>query len=306
MGQQGERGNVGSGRVDSVTLQWPALPLQDWKQTRDTLHLYTQVAGKIRLALSPEEPEWQHVVLYATARGLTTGPMPFRGLAVEIAFDFLDHGVTISMSNGPAREIALVPRSVAAFYADVMKALKELGVDVRLNPMPQEVPHPIPLNEDTTHAAYDRGAIARFWQILSDVDMVFREHRAPFRGRQTLVQFFWGSFDLSYSRFSGRPADSPSKANLIMRKGMDAEEVCTGFWFGDDRLPEPAFYCYAYPKPDGLENATIRPAAAFWSKEIGEFLLRYEDVRTSPSPRAAILDFLQSTYQAAKQLQAPS
>jgi len=279
-------------------MPWPALPLEEWKQTCDTLHLWTQVPGKVRLALSPEEPEWQQVVLYVTSRGLTTGPVPFGERTFEIAFDFLAHKVTIWTSDGPMREIALVPQSVAAFYATMLKALNGLGIVVQLNPMPQEVPNPIPLNEDTTHAAYDRTAIAKFWQILSRVDMVLREHRAPFRGRQTLVQFFWGTFDLAYARFSGRPVALPPNANLMMRKGGDAEEVCAGFWFGDDRLPEPAFYCYTYPKQDGLENAKVRPAAASWNKDLGEFILRYEDVRTSASPRAAILDFLQSTFEA--------
>ena len=280
-------------------MPWPALPLEEWKQTCDTLHLWTQVPGKVRLALSPEEPEWQQVVLYTNARGLTTGPIPYQERTFEIAFDFLAHKVFIWTNDGPLREIALVPMSVAAFFAAMLTALKELGIAVQLNPMPQEVPNPIPLDEDTTHASYDRNAIAKFWQILSSVDMILREHRAPFRGRHTLVQFFWGTFDLAYARFSGKPVALPPDANLMMRKGGDAEEVCAGFWFGDDRLPEPAFYCYAYPKQDGLENSQIRPAAASWNKDLGEFIMRYEDVRMAQSPRAAILDFLQSTFAAA-------
>lgn len=280
-------------------MPWPALPLQEWKDTCDTLHLWTQVPGKVRLALSPEEPEWQQVVLYTTARGLTTGPMPYQGRTCEIAFDFLAHKLFIWTNEGPMREIALVPMSVAAFYAAMLKAMKELGIAVHLNPAPQEVPNPIPLDEDTTHASYDRDAVAKFWQILSSVDMIVREHRAPYRGRHTLVQFFWGTFDLAYARFSGKPVVLPPDANLMMRKGGDAEEVCTGFWFGDDRLPEPAFYCYAYPKVQGLENASVRPDAAGWNTGLGEFIMRYEDVRTAKSPRDAIMEFLQTTFAAA-------
>jgi len=278
---------------------WPSLPYAEWKETLDTIHMYSQVPGKVRLALSPREPEWQHTALYVNARGLTTGPIPYRDYTFEIQFDFLRHYAEIATSLGPGASIRLESRTVADFYQAMMEALARLGIDVAINPKPQEVPDPIPLNEDTKHNSYEEADVARFWTILSVVDGVLREYRAPFHGRHSLVQFFWGSFDLAYFRFTGRPASAPPGANLLMREGLDAEMICAGFWFGNDRLPEPAFYSYMAPKPDGLERAAIRPAAAGWNKDIGEFIMRYEDVRTSSSPRETILEFLKSTYDAA-------
>lgn len=278
---------------------WPSLPYAEWKETLDTVHMYSQIPGKIRLALSPREPEWQHTALYVNSRGLTTGPVPYRDHTFEIQFDFLRHYVEISTSLGPGASIHLESRTVADFYSAMMRALAQLGIDVAINPKPQEVPNPIPLNEDTEHDSYDEGAIARFWTILSGVDSVLAEYRAPFFGRHSLVQLFWGSFDLAYFRFTGRPASAPPGANLLMREGLDAEMICAGFWFGDSRLAEPAFYSYIAPKPEGLERAVIRPASAGWNENIGEFIMRYEDARTSPSPREMILEFLQSSYEAA-------
>jgi hypothetical protein len=261
--------------------------------------MYSQIPGKIRLALSPHEPEWQHTALFVNSRGLTTGPIPYRDHTFEIQFDFLRHYVEITTSLGPGASIHLESRTVADFYAAMMGTLARLGIDVAINPKPQEVPDPVPLNEDTEHNTYEEADIARFWTILSAVDGVLREYRAPFRGRHSLVQFFWGSFDLAYFRFTGRPASAPPGANLLMREGLDAEMICAGFWFGDGRLAEPAFYSYVAPKPDGLERAVIRPAAAGWNKDIGEFIMRYEDARATPSPRETILEFLQSSYEAA-------
>jgi hypothetical protein len=278
---------------------WPSLPYAEWNETLDTIHLYSQIPGKIRLALSPHEPEWQHTALYVNSRGLTTGSMPYLDYTFEIQFDFLRHYVEISTSRGAGASIHLESRTVADFYVSMMRALAQLEIDVAINPMPQEVPDAIPLNEDTKHDTYEEGEIARFWRILSQVDMVFREYRAPFHERHSEVQFFWGSFDLAYFRFTGRPASAPPGANLLMREGLDAEMICAGFWFGDARLAEPAFYSYIAPKPDGLERAVIRPAFAGWNKDIGEFIMRYEDVRTSTSPRDTILEFLNSSYEAA-------
>ncbi len=278
---------------------WPSLPYDEWKETLDTIHMYSQIPGKIRLALSPHEPEWQHSALYVNSRGLTTGPIPYRDHTFEIQFDFLRHYVEISTSLGPSASIHLESRTVADFYAAMMEALEGLGIDVSINPKPQEVPNPIPLTEDTQHSTYEEADIGRFWTILSGVDSVLREYRAPFRERHSLVQFFWGSFDLAYFRFTGRPASPPSGANLIMREGADAQMICAGFWFGDQRLAEPAFYSYAFPKPDGLERAVIRPAGAGWNTDIGEFIFRYEEARAQPSPRAAMLEFLNSSYDAA-------
>jgi hypothetical protein len=279
---------------------WPSLPYAEWKETLDTIHMYSQIPGKIRLALSPHEPEWQHTALFVNSRGLTTGPIPYRDHTFEIQFDFLRHYVEIATSLGPGASIHLESRTVADFYAAMMEALARLGIDVAINPKPQEVPDPIPLNEDTQHNTYEEADVARFWTILSGVDGVLREYRAPFRGRHSLVQFFWGSFDLAYFRFTGRPASAPPGANLLMREGLDAEMICAGFWFGDGRLSEPAFYSYMAPKPDGLERAVIRPASAGWNKDIGEFIMRYEDARATPSPRETIREFLQSSYEAAE------
>ena len=278
---------------------WPPLPYNEWKETLDTIHMYSQIPGKIRLALSPHEPEWQHTALYVNSRGLTTGPIPYRDYTFEIQFDFLRHYVEISTSLGPGASIHLESRTVADFYSAMKATLERLGIDVAINPNPQEVQNPIPFNEDTEHNTYEEGEVARFWTILSSVDSVLREYRATFKERHSLVQFFWGSFDLAYFRFTGRPASAPPGANLLMREGLDAEMICAGFWFGDGRLAEPAFYSYMAPKPDGLENSVIRPAGAGWNKDIGEFIYRYEDARAQSSPRAAILEFLKSSYDAA-------
>ena len=278
--------------------RWPSLPYTEWQATCETIHMYAQVAGKIRLCLAPPEPQWGHVALYVTARGLTTSPIPYDGRTFEIIFDFIGHSVVIAVSDGQTRSIALVPRSVAAFYQEVVDALRSLGIEVTFSTTPQEVPDPIPFERDTTHTSYDGAAVERFFQVLSRVDMVFKKHRAPYRKRHTPVQLFWGSFDLSYTRFSGRPANPPPKAGLIFRLAMDAEEITAGFWPGYSRFPEAAIFAYTYPKPDGIENAAIQPSAAFWSKDIGEFLLRYEDVRAADSPEEAILQFLRSTYEA--------
>lgn len=229
--------------------------------------------------------------------------MAYDSFTVEIEFDFLTDQLRFETNDGRAPTIPLQPRSVADFYAEVMHVLKTLGMNVEINPMPQEVPNPIPLTEDRTHASYDPEQVAKFWTILSGVDTIFRKYRAPFRGRHTLVQFFWGSFDLTYSRFSGRPADPPPHANLLFRKAMDAEEICAGFWFGYEKLPEPAFYAYAYPKPDGFETSKVRPDGAYWNSEIGEFILSYENMRTAQSPENALLEFLNSTFDIASSLQ---
>lgn len=283
--------------MSSSADAWPALPLDVWKDTCDTLHLYTQIPGKIRLALSPPEPEWNHTPLYAGARGLTTSPIPYEDRTFEIAFDFIWHKVIIAVSDGQTKFIDLEPRSVSAFYADVMNGLRECGIHVKINDKPQEVPDPIPFPDDHVHASYDRAAVERFWRAMVSIDATFKAHRAPFRGRHTPVQLWWGHFDFAYTRV-GRPVTPPPNAGLLMRVGGDAEQIACGFWPGDEKFPEPAFFAYAFPKPDGLEKAAIKPAAAYWSKDIGEFILRYEDVRKSPSPRDALLEFLSSTYDA--------
>jgi len=285
------------GRADVVTSQaWPELPLAAWQASKDTLQLYTQIVGKIRLALAPPEPQWAHVTLYVTARGLTTSPMPYRDKTIQMDFDFVAHKFIIDVSDGGSLSLDLRPRSVADFYADVFALLEELGVVVHVNPIPQEIPDPISFEKDTIHSAYDPEYVHRFWQVLATVDTVFKRHRAPFNGRHTPVHFFWGSFDLAYTRYCGRPATPPPGSNRMMRLSMDAEELYAGFWPGDARLPEPAFGVYIYPKPDGLEAAKIAPSAAAWNADIGLFVLRYDDVRRSSSPADMVLEFLASTY----------
>jgi hypothetical protein len=280
---------------------WPALPLSSWKDSCDTLHMFAQIVGKVRLALAPPEPQWAQVPLYVTARGLTTSPIPYGNRSFQIDFDFISHRLSIASDDGRTKDVELVPRSVADFYAAFVAALHGLGIDVRVWPMPVEVPDPIAFPEDRVHAAYDAGKVQAFWRVLVQADAALKEHRAPFGGRHTPVQFFWGSFDLAYARFSGRPATPPSN-DTIMRIAMDAQEVNAGFWPGDSRFPEPAFWCYAYPKPDGIERLQVRPPAAFWSDVLGEFVLRYEDVRASPDPRATLRDFFASTFEGCARL----
>lgn len=276
--------------------EWPELPLEPWRATCDTLHMYAQVVGKIRLALSPPEPEWAHVAMYVTPRGLTTGPIPSGDRTFQVDFDFVEHRLEIAVSDGQSATIELVARSVRDFYRSFMETLRGMDIAVHVWPMPVEVPDPIRFDRDDSHASYDPDAVRRFSRALVHVDAALREHRAPFRRRHTPVQFFFGSFDLAYARFSGRPATPPS-GDTITAAAMDAEEICAGFWPGDDRFPEPAFWCYAYPKPHGAERLTVRPSAAFWSDALGEFVLRYEDVRSAGSPRAALRDFLESTFE---------
>lgn len=275
----------------------PELPLETWQASKDTLQLYTQIIGKLRLALSPPEPEWAHVVLYVTSRGLTTGPIPYRDRTFQVDFDFIAHKLIINASDGTSESIGLGPRRVADFYADVFALLEELDIIVDINPIPQELPNPISFEKDTLHAAYDADAVHRFWQALTFADTVLKIHRAPFFGRHSLVHFFWGGFDLAYTRYSGKPATPPPGANKMMRLSMDVEEVYTGFWMGDARYPAPAFASYVYPKPPKLETFGVRPSAAAWNEQVGLFILPYDAVRTADDPTAALLEFFASTYQ---------
>lgn len=279
-----------------MSQNWPALPLAQWQSTKDTLQLYTQVVGKVRMVLAPPEPQWSHVTLYVTSRGLTTSPMPYRKRTFQIDFDFIAHKLLIASSDGRTRTLNLEPRSVASFYDCVMSLLSDLDISVTITPMAQEVPDPIAFSQDTTHASYDADYVHRFWTVLSLIDSALKRHRAPFRGRHTPVQFFWGSFDLAYTRYTGKPAAPPPNANFIFRTSMDVEEIYAGFWPGDARFSEPALGCYVYPKPPDLEQRTLRPSAAFWNAQLGLFILRYDDIRTAQSPEDAILEFLSSAY----------
>jgi hypothetical protein len=274
---------------------WPELPLEAWRDTCDTLHRYVQIVGKVRLALAPPEPEWAHVALYVTSRGLWTGPIPYKDRSFSVTFDFIDHVVRIDVSDGQQRSLPLVPRTVADFYREFMQLLAQLDIDVHIWDVPVELPDTLAFDQDVEHRSYDPEYAHRFFQVLVHVDAAMKEHRAPFRMRHTQVQFFFGSFDLAYARYSGRPAKPPSN-DVIMRRAMDAQEICTGFWPGDHRFPEPGFWAYAYPKPDGIENAAIEPAQAGWDPNLGEFLLRYSDVRAAADPHAALRAFFSSTF----------
>ena len=275
--------------------EWPELPYESWRPTRQTLHMYTQVVGKLRLALSPFEPQWSNVPLYLTARGLTTSPVPFGAGTFDAEFDFFDHVVVLRTSEGG---LARVPLSgpVAEFYRAVMEALGGLGVSVRVSELPSEVPDPIPFPLDREHHVYDGEQAHRFWMVLTRVDVVMKRHRARFRGKTSPVHFFWGSFDLANTRFSGRPASPPPGVDTILRYSEDAEQICAGFWAGDRRTPFPAFFTYGYPRPEGIELAHPRPDAARWVDEVGLFLLPYDAVRVAPEPAGAVLEFLTSTY----------
>ena len=287
--------------MPSARDAWPPLPLAEWEGTRATLHMVTQILGKLKLALLPMEPEWGQVPLWVTPRGLTTGPLPDETRTFAVDLDLVDHSLTIADSNGELVSLPLRP-PVASVYRDLMAALGKLGVKVEVSTLPSEVADPIPFPDDTTHAAYDPEPVDRFRRILVLVDMALREHRAGFKGRTTAVSFWWGTFDLAVTLFSGRPASPPPDADPIMRRGMDAEETCVGFWPGDDRFPDPAFFAYAYPSPEGYAASPVAPRGAFWSDALGEFVLPYEEVRSAASPHDAILAFCRSTHEAAATL----
>lgn len=289
------------GRVASLEV-WPELPYSEWKDTLATMHMNLQIVGKVRLALTPFEPQWANVPLYLTARGLTTTPMASGSLIFQIDVDLVSHQVVIQTAQGETRRVVLTARPVAVFYADFMSNLSALGIHANFRAIPDEVSDPIPFAEDTVHSAYEPEWANRFFRVMSQADLVLKEHRSRFRGRTSLSQFFWGTFDLANARFSGRAAEPPPGAGLIARRSADAELICAGFWPGDARYPEPAFFAYAYPRPDGIELQAIEPPAAGWESELGEFALSYDEVRRSESPREAILQFFESTYAAGARL----
>ena len=280
---------------------WPPLPYDEWRATRDTLHMYTQVVGKLRLALSPFEPEWANVPLYVTARGLTTSPLPAGSRSFDAELDLVDHALLMRTNDGFVERRPL-GGAVADFYRDVMDALRRMGIDVTLSLVPSEVPDPIPFPDDRTHDTYEPEHVARFHRALSTIDLVMKEHRAGFRGRTTPVQFFWGTFDLAHTRYSGRPATPVPGADVITRFSEDAEEICAGWWPGDARTTHASFYAYAYPAPTGIGAIPVEPADAAWDESTGLFLLPYEATRSAADPRRALLDFLRSTYAGAAAL----
>ncbi|HEX7175756.1 MAG TPA: DUF5996 family protein [Pyrinomonadaceae bacterium] len=281
-----------------ATNNWPSLPLNEWQDTYATLHMWTQVVGKIRLALTPLVNHWWNVPLYVSARGLTTSAMHYHDRTLEIEFDFIDHLLRITCSDGTTRTLPLEPRTVADFYREVMRLLGELGVEVKIWTTPVEIPDPVPFEEDTAHASYDPEYAQRFWRILSLSARVLEEFRARFVGKCSPVHFFWGSFDLAVTRFSGRTAPERPDADSITREAYSHEVISHGFWPGAGPLGAAAFYSYTAPEPPGLKEAAVRPTSAFYSNELSEFLLMYDDARQSDSPEAALMEFLQSTYEA--------
>src|SRR2546426_7842740 len=281
---------------------WPSLPYEAWKDTRDTLHLWTQCVGKVRMELSPFLNHWWHVTLYVTPRGLTPSSIPYQGGTFEVTFDFIDHNLSIRTSEGTTKALPLIPRSVAAFYREFMACLQALGIEVTINPLPSEVSNPIRCDVDEIHASYDLVYAQRFWRILAQTDTILQRYRSAFLGKSSPVHFFWGSFDLALTLFSGRRAPERPGADRITREGGSHEQISSGFWPGDDRFPAPAFYAYTSPEPPGLKSASIRPAEAFYGQELGLFLLRYDDVRNASLPELALLEFFQSTYEAGARL----
>ncbi|MGC2108498.1 MAG: DUF5996 family protein [Candidatus Korobacteraceae bacterium] len=288
--------------VHSNDQTLPQLPYDVWKDTQATLHMWTQIVGKVRLGLCPLVNHWWNVPLYLTARGMTTLPMPYGDRAVEVCFDFIDHKLLIETSDGARTELALKPQSVADFYQAFLSALADVGVSIKIWTTPCEIPNPIAFEKDRTHASYDAESAHKFWRILTWVDAVFKEFRAPFLGKASPVHFFWGSFDLAVTRFSGRRAPERPGADSITREAYSHEVSSAGFWPGGGDIKGPAFYSYAAPEPDGFAAQAVRPQAAFYHPEMKEFLLMYDDVRTAASPKAALLDFLQCTYDAAASL----
>jgi uncharacterized protein DUF5996 len=279
--------------------RWPALPLAEWKDTYATLRMWTQIVGKIRLALSPPVNHFWGSALYVTARGLTTSPIPYEKGVFEINLDFVAHALEITTSSGEGRSFRLMPRTVAEFYAELMGTLKSLGIDVKVWTMPVEVPRPVRFTMDESHASYDSEYAHRFWQVLVSADTVFREFRSRFIGKSSPVHFFWGSFDLAVTRFSGRRAPERPGADPITKEAYSHEVISVGFWPGDGEVvKDAAFYAYAAPEPTAFKERQVRPAKAFYSMEKNEYFLMYDDVRLADSPEQALLDFCQSTYEA--------
>ncbi len=286
---------------------WPSLPLEAWRETYATVHLWTQIVGKIRLAQSPWLNHSWHVTLYPTATGLTTSFIPYGTRAFQIDFDFLQHQLTVRSSEGGSGNIVLEPQSVATFYKRLMEEMRALDLHVKIHGKPNEIADAIPFDQDDTHRAYDPEYANRFWRVLVQADRVFNEFRARFIGKCSPVHFFWGAPDLAVTRFSGRrapqhPGGIPNLPDWVTREAYSHEVSSCGFWPGGDPIPYAAFYSYAYPEPAGFAKATVRPGEAFYSTDLREFILPYDVVRESESPDDTLLDFLQTTYEAAADL----
>ena len=281
---------------------WPSLPLDSWKDTYATLHMWTQIVGKVKLALTPLVNHWWNIPLYVTARGLTTSLIPYGERSFELRFDFLKHQLMLETCDGAVKTLPLAPRSVADFYQEFMSMLGAENINVKIWHMPVEIPNPIPFDQDRVHASYDPIAVEKFWRILVSVDAIFKEFRSRFIGKSSPVHFFWGSFDLAVTRFSGRKAPERPGADKMTREAYSHEVSSVGFWPGSSGMSDAAFYSYAAPEPDGFKQAPVQPKAAGYNASLGEFLLSYEDVRKAESPSSSLLQFCQSTYDAAANL----
>jgi hypothetical protein len=286
-----------------TTNLWPELPLSEWKDTYDTLHRWTQIIGKIRLALTPQVNHWWNSTLYVTPHGLTTSSMYYDNRLLQIDFDFISHLLLFETADNPTKTIALRPCSVAEFYQEVMATLRSLGISITIWTTPVEIPERTPFEQDKKHKSYDPEYVQRFWRILAQTNRVFSEFRSRFVGKVSPVHFFWGAFDLAVTRFSGRPAPThpgaPYCARFVMVEAYSQEVSSCGFWPGGGPVNEPVFYAYSYPEPPGFREYSIQPKQAFYNAEMGEFLLPCDVVRTADSPDEVLLAFLQSTYEAA-------
>jgi len=289
---------VGASHITSESEAWPALPLAAWKPTYHNLHMWTQIVGKVRLELTPKTNHWWNVPLYVSARGLTTSPIPCGNDVFEIQFDLIDHKLLIDRSDGRRVRLALEPRTVADFFSEFMAALRSLNIQVTIYPKPVEVADPVPFAEDRLYRAYDAEAAHRFWRVLASCDAVFKQFRARFLGKSSPVHFFWGSFDLAVTRFSGRRAPERPGADPITREAYSHEVISAGWWPGGSGVDGPAFYSYTAPEPGGLAKHPVHPESAFYHPTLKEFILMYDDVRSAPAPERILLDFLQSTYEA--------
>jgi hypothetical protein len=285
--------------VSDDEMEWPALPWGEWAATADTLHMWTQIVGKTRLALTPLQNHWWNVPLYCTARGLGTSAMTCGDYVLDVEFDFVAHVLHVRVGTGAERTMKLRPQTVADFYREYMECLKDLGVEVTIWPMPVEVANSIRFDLDTKHKSYDAEYAHRFWQVLVHAERVFRAWGTGFLGKVSPVHFFWGSFDLAVTRFSGRPAPRREGADLIQQEAYSHEVISAGFWPGNGGYGEAAFYCYAAPVPDGLAEERVLPDAAGWDKALGEFVFKYEAMRTGDAPAVALMKFLDSAYSAA-------
>jgi Family of unknown function (DUF5996) len=293
--------------VQPTPSDWPDLPLSEWADTCATLHLWTQVVGKIRLAHAPMVNHWWQVPLYVSCRGLTTSPIPYGGESFQIDFDFIHHALIIQTSRGETETIPLGPNSVADFYQKLMKRLRGLGIETRIWTMPVEIPDAIPFEQDHTHASYDAEYVNRFWRILLQADRILTRFRAPFLGKVSPVHFFWGSFDMAVTRFSGRAAprltsQSPNLGAWVMQEAYSHEVSSCGFWPGNGGFGKAAFYSYAYPEPPGFSSAPMAPSATYYDQTLGQFILPYDAVRNATSPDDDLMQYLASTYEAAATL----